>query len=229
MNATTGELEIDSRPPDELAGAGCWDFAHEAWRVRFVGRGAPERAEGLFPARARAWLQQVHGDRVVEARPGACGAGDALLVGGIGVVACVATADCVPVAIVAGRSGVLVHAGWRGIAAGVVERALDALGDRRGVSAWIGPAIGPCCYEVGEEVARAVVSATGESALRAETPGGRPRLDLRRAVAAQLRRGGVRRPTLVDHCTRCRAEWLWSYRRERERAGRNWSLLWREE
>jgi len=42
VNATTGELEIDSRPPDELAGAGCWDFAHEAWRVRFVGRGAPE-------------------------------------------------------------------------------------------------------------------------------------------------------------------------------------------
>jgi YfiH family protein len=203
-----------------------WELAAGEWRVRFYGRGAGARAEGLEPARPRAWLRQVHGDRVVEARPGACGEGDALRLAGSGIAACVATADCVPVALVGGESAALVHAGWRGVAAGVVERALEELGGR--ATAFLGPAIGPCCYEVGDEVAAAVVAASDASARIRPEGDGRPRLALHRAIEVQLGRAGARLAGRVAHCTRCRPEWLWSYRRDREGAGRNWSLLWRE-
>lgn len=228
------EVHGDAAPPERREGVAVWERAAGDWRLRFVGRGADWRAGAPATGAWRrgagelAWLEQRHGVEIVVARPGACGAADGLLVEGEGIAAVVVTADCVPVALLSASRALLVHAGWRGIAGELptlAARRLLALGEPAR-EAWIGPSIGPCCYEVGEEVARAVAAAAGEACVRRDD-GPRPRLDLRAAVAAQLRVAGVERIRLLDHCTRCRPEWLCSYRRDGAAAGRNLTLLWR--
>ena len=135
-----------------------------------------------------------------------------------------------------------VHAGWRGIVAGVVPRALDALAERgvppTAVAAWIGPSIGACCYEVSEEVAVRVASVSGPECVVPRPAGGPhsggsdgsglPHLDLVAAVRHQLTVAGVPSPRVVLRCTRCDAETLWSYRREGKAAGRNHAFVWLE-
>jgi hypothetical protein len=203
--------------------------------------------------RPLAGLRQVHSDRVLAAREGLAGEGDALVTGTPGLALSVVTADCVPV-ILAGPAGpagssrapswtvAAVHAGWRGIVAGVVPRALDALAGRgvapTAVAAWIGPAIGACCYEVDEEVAVRVASVSGAECVVPRPAGGlhaggsdrlgRPHLDLVAAVRHQLTAVGVPSPRVVLRCTRCDAGTLWSYRREGKAAGRNYSFVWLE-
>ena len=185
-----------------------------------------------------AGLRQVHSARVLPAREGLAGEGDGLLTATPGLVLSVVTADCVPV-ILAGRAPsrspswtvAAVHAGWRGIVAGVVPRSLDALAERgvppTAVAAWIGPAIGACCYEVSEEVAVQVASASGPECV-VPAPPGRPHLDLVAAVRHQLAVAGVPAPRVVLRCTRCDAEHLWSYRRDGRAAGRNHAFVWLE-
>lgn len=228
------EVRGDTAPPERREGVAVWERAAGDWRLRFVGRGAEWRAGAPATGAWRrgagelAWLEQRHGVEIVDARPGACGAADGLLVEGDGIAAVVVTADCVPVALLSASRALLVHAGWRGIAGELptlAARRLRALGEPAR-EAWIGPSIGPCCYEVGEDVARAVAATAGEACVR-RGDGQRPRLDLRAAVAAQLRVAGVERIHRLDHCTRCRPDWLWSYRRDGAAAGRNLTLLWR--
>ena len=136
------------------------------------------------------------------------------------------TADCVPLLLAGDGEIASVHAGWRGIAAGVVDRRsgrLDSPPDR--LTAWLGPAIGPCCYEVGDEVA-ARWRPPARPAVRVPGPGARPHLDLHAAVASQLRRAGIDADAPVADCTRCSADTLWSYRREGPGAGRNLAFIW---
>jgi hypothetical protein len=184
-----------------------------------------------------AWAKQVHSARVLVAREGRCGEGDAL-VGGEGLALSVASADCVPLLIAAGPRVAAVHAGWRGIEAGVIPAAVARLvadaeaagddADPAAWSAWIGPAIGPCCYEVGPEVADRVAAASSDEAI-VPRPGGRPHLDLPIAALAQLVRAGLGtvRPTLW--CTRCEPDRLHSYRREGPTTGHNLAFVWRPE
>ena len=142
---------------------------------------------------------------------------------------CVATADCVPVVLGAGDGVAAVHAGWRGVVAGVVDRAVGALAvavGERPVAAWIGPAIGPCCYEVGEDVASRVVAASATGVAR-RGRGARPHLDLVAAVEIQLRGAGVEAIERLGPCTRCAPELLYSYRRDGAAAGRNLTYAWR--
>lgn len=226
-----GRVEFLPEAPVSIGGVPAWTRWAGAWRILFLGRGAPARGEALPPdlvpeGVAGAWMRQEHGARVLAARPGECGAGDALVVREPGLAAVVATADCVPILVI-GRDAVAVHAGWRGLVAGVVARALAELDRSEPITAWIGPAIGPCCYEVGEEVAGAVETACGAPVRAGFSPAGRPRIDLRRAAAAQLRAAGAGEIRVVDQCTRCRPEWLSSHRRDGELAGRNLALLWR--
>jgi copper oxidase (laccase) domain-containing protein len=119
-------------------------------------------------------------------------------------------ADCVPVAI-ARTNGVpalaVVHAGWRGLAAGVVEAAVSALGD--GTAAVVGPSIGPCCYEVGPEV-----SGLFDRDLTSEGI-----LDLWSAAERALARAGVGSVERVDLCTRCHPERFFSHRHSGPRRG----------
>lgn len=206
---------------------------HGPVEVRFVGRGprAP-RAEVLAAVGGGglelAWCRQIHSDRAVRAVPGQCGEADALFTERTGLALSVATADCVPVVVAAPDRLAVVHAGWRGIAASIVAKTLARLDGAGPLTAWLGPAIGPCCYEVGPEVADRVVAVCGPDALTegSEDGRGRPHLDLHHAVVCQLERGGVTEVRRLDVCTRCHPEVLSSYRRDGERAGRNLTFAW---
>lgn len=210
--------------------------------VRFVGRGETKTrdetlaaVEGDAPPVAA--LKQVHSARVVRVDgPGSAGEGDALVTTRPGLALSVITADCVPALISMGDAIAAVHAGWRGAVAGVVPAAVDELRRVAGASAdeaspvaWIGPAIGACCYEVGPDVAEQIVAASGEE-VATPGPAGKPHVDMARAVELQLRRAGiadVRR--LGPSCTRCEPELLWSYRRDGAKAGRNIAYVWMRE
>lgn len=198
--------------------------------VRFVGRGpSHSRAETLAAVGGSglelAACRQVHGDHHVEARNGECGECDALVTDRTGIALSVATADCVPVVVGAGERLAVIHAGWRGIVAGVVPKTVAAL-QTQPLSAWIGPAIGPCCYEVDLDVARAVAGASADEVVVA-LAGAKPHLNLQRAVAVQLRQAGVDTISRVlNACTRCHEQGLWSYRRQGKGAGRNLAFAW---
>ncbi|MFL6202299.1 MAG: polyphenol oxidase family protein [Thermoanaerobaculia bacterium] len=203
---------------------------HWVWRdcrgdveVRFTGRGpAGERDEILARiepgAPPVAWAKQIHSATVLPAHPGRCGEGDALFGDAPDLALSVVTADCVPILLAGPRGLAAVHAGWRGLVGGVIPAALEKLGGAE--VAWIGPAIGPCCYEVGEEVAEQFPD-------EAVVPGssGKPHLDLIAAARQQLK--GVEDIRTVAVCTRCESERLYSYRREGKGVGRNVAFIWR--
>ncbi|MFQ5350370.1 MAG: peptidoglycan editing factor PgeF [Thermoanaerobaculia bacterium] len=218
---------------DESAGTG-----HRLWRdrlgaveVRFVGRGPGDRTAAAAAARAPrqiAWSRQVHSARVLDAAPGACGEGDALITRRTGLALSVVTADCVPILLAGSGEVASIHAGWRGIAAGIVTETLDRLDSPAAhLTAWLGPAIGPCCYEVGDDVASRVAAASDTATLRRGRRA-RPHLDLHHAVTSQLTRTGVRQIHRVPDCTHCSSGTLWSYRREGPGAGRNLAFIWIE-
>jgi polyphenol oxidase len=162
-------------------------------------------AAGADAERA-AWPLQVHGAAVVRAN-GRGAEADAIWTDERRPLL-VATADCLPIALArtSGEPAVcLVHAGWRGLAEGVVEAAAEALAGE--LAAVVGPGIGPCCYEVGPEVSERF----GE---RART------LDLRAVTERALRAAGVERVDHVDLCTACDSERFFSHRRDRGLTGR---------
>jgi len=126
------------------------------------------------------------------------------------------TADCLPIAIArrTGRPAVsILHAGWRGLLNGVVAAGVRSLGDEE-VAAAIGPGIGPCCYEVGEEVAAPFREAFGEDVVRDG------RLDLWTSAERALRAAGCVDVDRLDTCTSCEPDRFFSHRRDRGRTGR---------
>lgn len=153
---------------------------------------------------------QLHSSRVNRAGAGMKGTpGDALWTDEPGLPVLALTADCVPVALVRtnGKPAVCaVHAGRIGILGGVVAEAVRTLGGRP--AAAIGPAIGPCCYEVGDEVASPYRGRFGEEIVSAG------RLDLWTAAELELRRAGVERVHRFDVCTACNPDLFFSYRRD---------------
>lgn len=169
-------------------------------------------------------LRQVHGARVIPVAE--IGAerieGDGLVSRPGDAPVGVHTADCVPILLVARRARIAaaVHSGWRGTVAGIAERAVALLAERWGVvpaeiEAALGPAIGGCCYEVGEEVRAAFRERYGGRGLVGFAERGPSlRLDLRRFLEDRLAEGGVAVES-VGPCTACRTDVLHSYRRER--------------
>jgi purine-nucleoside/S-methyl-5'-thioadenosine phosphorylase / adenosine deaminase len=126
------------------------------------------------------------------------------------------TADCLPIAIArrTGRPAVsILHAGWRGLLNGVVAAGVRSLGDEE-VAAAIGPGIGPCCYEIGEEVAAPFREAFGEDVVRDG------RLDLWTSAERALRAAGCVDVDRLDLCTSCEPDRFFSHRRDRGRTGR---------
>jgi YfiH family protein len=178
------------------------------------------------------WAHQVHGNDAVTVRTswrgepnvGRC---DALATALPGTALAVQTADCVPILLAAPSVVGAAHAGWRGSAKNVaVEavRALEELGaPARTLHAWIGPAIGPCCYEVGGEVAAQFAG----DFVRAGCGGGKFRLDLKALNVAQLEAAGIPRGSIEVHaaCTKCGGEKFASYRRDGQRSGRMIALV----
>lgn len=127
------------------------------------------------------------------------------------------TADCIPVAIAraGGRAPAvgIFHVGWRGLLAGLVGTGVRALGVR-GLRAAIGPSIGPCCYEVGEEVATPFREAFGDDVVRDG------KLDLWTSTERALRAAGCDHVDRFDTCTSCDAEHFFSHRRDNGKTGR---------
>lgn len=166
-----------------------------------------------------AWrsLHQVHGAQVIVAgrdpSPGLPQA-DAAVSAAPGAVLSVLTADCGPVALVSPGGAGVVHAGWRGVGAGVVEAAVARLGEIAAgpVRAVIGPCIRPCCYEFGADDLEGLRRRLGPE-VEGRTRNGSLALDLPRAIALALERAGVEEVTDLGICTACSAE-CFSHRRD---------------
>lgn len=180
------------------------------------------------------WLHQVHGTTVADAdaarRTGAEPQADAAVAREAGTVCAVLVADCMPVLFTddAGTVVAAAHAGWRGLCAGVLEATLEAMRvPAPSVQAWLGPAIGPRAYEVGDDV-RAAFLARDPGCAPAFAPdaAGRWRLDLFAVARRRLTRCGVRRIDGGEHCTHSDAARFFSYRRDRV-TGRMAALIWR--
>ena len=188
--------------------------------------------ERLALAQAPTWLEQVHGTRVavLSGSPEPLAPADAVVTRVAGRVCVVQVADCLPV-LLASRDGAAVgaaHAGWRGLAAGVLEAAVRALGADPGeVLAWLGPAIGPGAFEVGSEVREAFLQA-GPAAAAAFTPNARGRwqCDLTALARQRLEALGVRQIYGGSWCTYADPARFFSYRRD-GRSGRMAGLIWR--
>jgi YfiH family protein len=127
----------------------------------------------------------------------------------------VMVADCLPVAIVGPTGVAIAHCGWRGLAGGIVAKAVEAVDAE---AAAIGPGIGPCCYEVGEEVLSEFADLDGVADGRM--------LDLPAVATALLERAGVSASESAGLCTKCNPELFYSHRRDGERTGRQAGLAW---
>jgi YfiH family protein len=185
------------------------------------------RGAGLEPVQvAMGW--QVHGRDIVEwdappaeggyASPGAeLAKVDGHATGAEGVALLVLVADCLPVALVSPTRVAMLHCGWRGLAGGIIERALDSFDDE--VAAAIGPGIGPCHYEVGPEVLEAFADLDGVAEGRM--------LDLKAAARRKLEARGVGHVHDVDRCTYCEPDAFFSHRRDDGVTGRQGGLVWR--
>lgn len=178
------------------------------------------------------WLSQVHGTNVARAEDAVEGvAADAAFTRRAGRVCAVLTADCLPV-LLCNDAGTVVgaaHAGWRGLAGGVVEAAVRETNEPPArLLAWLGPAIGPQAFEVGAEVRAAFLAHSPEAAAAfAAMENGKWLADLYRLAEQRLHALGVSRVYGGGRCTFLEADCFYSYRREKT-TGRMASLIWLE-
>lgn len=183
-----------------------------------------------LPAEPR-WLTQVHGTAVLEAgeaKPGATA--DASWTDRPGVVCAVLTADCLPVLFCddGGQVVAAAHAGWRGLVGGVLEATVAALPVAPGcLLAWLGPAIGPGAFEVGDEVRAAFMQAAPSDQIffRPSAEPGKWLADLYGLARRRLRDAGVARCHGGEHCTVGEPETFFSFRRDGV-CGRMAALIW---
>jgi YfiH family protein len=175
------------------------------------------------------WLcasRQAHGTTVLRVRSEEGSGGEALAVDadghatalhGVGMM--VLVADCLPVLLASRGAVAALHAGWRGLAGGVLEEGVRAVRELAGageIVAFVGPGAGPCCYEVGEEV-HAAFAGAGRVGAR--------NLDLPSLAHERLLAAGVDRVELAGWCTICDED-LYSHRRDGARAGRQAGIVW---
>lgn len=198
-------------------------FLH-AFSTRAASFDETSRAIGMDPARVRR-VKQVHSARVVivENELTESIEADALVSRGRFGVA-VQTADCVPVLVADRFTGAVcaIHAGWRGVVGGVIPNAIDVLAaNRENLVAAIGPCIGPCCFEVGADVAEQIAVGS-DSSVVSHRVGEKAFVDLRLAARVQLERIGIANDRIEDiaECTYCKTELFYSYRRDGANAGR---------
>lgn len=201
--------------------------AHVGDRADNVGENRRRLAAGL--PREPSWLEQVHGTRIVDLDHPWEGAADGAVTATAGVVCAAMTADCLPVLFAARRSRRIgiAHAGWRGLAAGVLPAAVEALAcDPTELMAWLGPAIGPGAFEVGAEVRDAFLAADARSA-GAFVPNARGRFlaDLYALARLSLGTAGVQSVFGGGACTLTARERFFSHRREAP-CGRMATLIW---
>lgn len=182
------------------------------------------RALAAVGGRLESWTggRQVHGTRTARVGAEQRGAGwdspahvvpdtDALWTDAPDVTLVVLTADCTPIVLVdpdARRVGVA-HAGWRGLTSGVIETTVAAIGGAENLRAFVGPSIGPCCYEIGDDVSTLARARLGDVVRRVD---GKEHLDLWAGVLVALGRAGVREVWPAALCTRCEPGRFYSHR-----------------
>ena len=175
------------------------------------------------------WLRQVHGIRVVEADRTLPGEeADGSFTNRSSIVCAVMTADCLPVLLYERRSGIVaaIHAGWKGLAAGILQQAVDKVADGDWV-AWLGPAIGPEAFDVGDDV-RAALLSRSDRVITAFRPNGAHRwhADLYEIARILLRSYGVQQICGGGFCTFTDSNRFFSYRRDGV-TGRMATLIWK--
>lgn len=200
--------------------------------IEWLSHGFGTRSHPLFHLDRLRLLKQIHSDRTVEAGEacGLAGEGDGLVTDRPDVFLGVKTADCLPLLLVdtEHRAVSAVHAGWRGTVAGIAARAVEHLrtlygSDPGSLEVAIGPGIGPCCFEVGPEVAVEFKSLFPDRGDLDQ----RTRIDLVEANLRVLEQAGVQKPHVdaARLCTVCRPVEFHSYRRDRDQAGRMLSVV----
>lgn len=187
-----------------------------------------EREAGL-PSAPR-WLAQVHGTRVIDAAAWRHGSeADAIVSRSPGAVCVVLTADCLPVLLASRRADVVAaaHAGWRGLAAGVLSAAVGRMdSEPSDLCAWLGPAIGPAAFEVGDEVRDAFAARdAGHAGCFVRNARGRWQADLYALARRELASLGVGSVTGGGWCTHADAARFFSHRRDAP-CGRHASAIW---
>jgi polyphenol oxidase len=234
-----GRALFTTRAHGNMSSVGGCDHEH--------GHNARERLCAQLGLRHLTRGYQVHGTTVLRirdaadipardttnAQPPVEADGHATSVANVGVMAL--AADCLPVALGCDGAVAMVHAGWRGLAAGVLEegvRALRELGSGEGdVAAVIGPGAGPCCYEVGPEVHGALASGGGGAdpsfAAGVRGAGGGSPIDLAAIARERLHAAGVGDVRVLGVCTICDPR-SFSHRREGPSAGRQAGIAWLE-
>jgi YfiH family protein len=175
------------------------------------------------------WLEQTHSTRVINLAQQTTRTGDAAFTREAGQVAVVLTADCLPVLFcnTAGTEVAAAHAGWRGLLAGVLEQTVGAMqSEPAQILAWLGPAIGPQHFEVGNEVRAAFVQqdARATDSFQQNRPG-HYLADLYRLARQRLKKHGIGAISGGNDCTYAEPERFFSYRRE-SKTGRQASLIW---
>ncbi|QEW05350.1 peptidoglycan editing factor PgeF [Nitrincola iocasae] len=177
------------------------------------------------------WLEQVHGTAVVKASDDDCPlAADACWSDEPGMACAVMTADCLPVLFTdrAGTRVAAAHAGWRGLANGVLENTLAVFANPADVMVWLGPAIGPLAFEVGDDVFLAFCEdnpLASAAFIQAPTNPGKWLADIYRLARIRLAAAGVTEVYGGDFCTFTDSEYFYSYRRDNQ-TGRMASLIW---
>lgn len=207
------------------------DLIHPEWsappgvRALFTTRASGDMASEEARARLRrllpadpVWLKQVHGATVVKAGAAVRPEADACFTREPGRVCAVMAADCMPVLFADDEASIVAaaHAGWRGLCAGVLERTVEAMAIAPSrLRVWLGPAIGPRAYEVGEDVRGAYLKsdAAAAAAFTATRPG-HWLLDLYAVARQRLSAAGVQRIYGGGFCTLTDTAWFFSYRRD---------------
>jgi YfiH family protein len=252
--ATTRRGGVSTGPYDDGRRGGGLNLGRHVADDPAAVRANRARLQAWVPGRP-AWIAQVHGADVVDAatvQPGGPGCtGDASIATVPGVVCAILTADCLPVlfADLDGKVAGAAHAGWRGLAGGVLEQTVAAMraAGAGEITAWLGPAIGPDAFEVGPDVKAtfeaalpgqvadafrpASPSTTGQPtdiAAQAAAASARPEkyfADIYLLARRMLARAGVTRVHGGGRCTATETDWFYSYRRDGV-TGRQASLIW---
>lgn len=175
------------------------------------------------------WLNQVHANQVVQLSSATAESitADAAFTAQPGVVCSVMTADCLPLLLcnTEGTQVAAVHAGWRGLAAGVIENALSCFSTTKSVLAWLGPAISVEAFEVGEEVYQIFTSQSPQAAQAFIPHHNKWRADLYLLARQRLQQAGVTQIYGGQYCTYRQADQFFSYRRDGQ-TGRMASCIW---
>ncbi|MCS0588425.1 peptidoglycan editing factor PgeF [Massilia norwichensis] len=236
--ATTRRGGVSAAPFDDGAGGGGLNLGLHVKDDPEAVRENRARLQALLPGRP-AWIAQVHGREVVDARlvqPGApVQTGDAGTAFEPGVVCAILTADCLPVlfADLEGKVVGAAHAGWRGLAGGVLQATVAQMRAQGAgeITAWLGPAIGPDAFEVGPDVLDAFRAALPDGAADdgfRPYPGrdGKYLADMALLARRMLAGEGITRVYGGTRCTFTEGDRFYSYRRDGAGSGRQATLIW---